>query len=129
MCVVEIRTCVGVCLRVSLRITYGDTLPFPDPAAPPKKPPRPGAPGHLGSLASLSSPGDGYNEGVKVGVSASRSGLVTCDTKQSRCRAWDGQSGGAVGPGVRLVWLQTRTGVGNKLDESLSLLFFSRARF
>ncbi|KAM5315766.1 focal adhesion kinase 1 isoform 2-T2 [Glossophaga mutica] len=39
----------------------------PDPAAPPKKPPRPGAPGHLGSLASLSSPGDSYNEGVKVG--------------------------------------------------------------
>ncbi|XP_054984291.1 focal adhesion kinase 1 isoform X24 [Sorex araneus] len=38
----------------------------PDPAAPPKKPPRPGAPGHLGSLASLSSPGDSYNEGVKV---------------------------------------------------------------
>uniref|UniRef100_A0A287D1B4 Focal adhesion kinase 1 n=1 Tax=Ictidomys tridecemlineatus TaxID=43179 RepID=A0A287D1B4_ICTTR len=40
----------------------------PDPAAPPKKPPRPGAPGHLGSLASLSSPGDSYNEGVKVGI-------------------------------------------------------------
>lgn len=39
---------------------------LPDPAAPPKKPPRPGAPGHLGSLASLSSPGDSYNEGVKV---------------------------------------------------------------
>uniref|UniRef100_A0A8I3NNB6 Focal adhesion kinase 1 n=2 Tax=Canis lupus familiaris TaxID=9615 RepID=A0A8I3NNB6_CANLF len=38
----------------------------PDPAAPPKKPPRPGAPGHLGSLASLSSPGDSYNEGVKL---------------------------------------------------------------
>uniref|UniRef100_A0A2K5EU22 Focal adhesion kinase 1 n=1 Tax=Aotus nancymaae TaxID=37293 RepID=A0A2K5EU22_AOTNA len=37
-----------------------------DPAAPPKKPPRPGAPGHLGSLASLSSPGDSYNEGVKL---------------------------------------------------------------
>uniref|UniRef100_A0A5F9CZY4 Focal adhesion kinase 1 n=1 Tax=Oryctolagus cuniculus TaxID=9986 RepID=A0A5F9CZY4_RABIT len=36
------------------------------PAAPPKKPPRPGAPGHLGSLASLSSPGDSYNEGVKL---------------------------------------------------------------
>uniref|UniRef100_A0A8C3WDS1 Focal adhesion kinase 1 n=1 Tax=Catagonus wagneri TaxID=51154 RepID=A0A8C3WDS1_9CETA len=35
----------------------------PDPAAPPKKPPRPGAPGHL---ASLSSPGDSYNEGVKL---------------------------------------------------------------
>uniref|UniRef100_A0A8C0L102 Focal adhesion kinase 1 n=1 Tax=Canis lupus dingo TaxID=286419 RepID=A0A8C0L102_CANLU len=39
---------------------------LPDPAAPPKKPPRPGAPGHLGSLASLSSPGDSYNEGVKL---------------------------------------------------------------
>uniref|UniRef100_A0A8C5JZD8 Focal adhesion kinase 1 n=1 Tax=Jaculus jaculus TaxID=51337 RepID=A0A8C5JZD8_JACJA len=38
----------------------------PDPSAPPKKPPRPGAPGHLGSLASLSSPGDSYNEGVKL---------------------------------------------------------------
>ncbi|XP_069322967.1 focal adhesion kinase 1 isoform X32 [Eulemur rufifrons] len=38
----------------------------PDPVAPPKKPPRPGAPGHLGSLASLSSPGDSYNEGVKL---------------------------------------------------------------
>ncbi|XP_016063288.1 PREDICTED: focal adhesion kinase 1 isoform X3 [Miniopterus natalensis] len=38
----------------------------PDPAGPPKKPPRPGAPGHLGSLASLSSPGDSYNEGVKL---------------------------------------------------------------
>ncbi|XP_049629819.1 focal adhesion kinase 1 isoform X4 [Suncus etruscus] len=38
----------------------------PDPAAPPKKPPRPGAPGHLGSLASLSSPGDSYNEGIKL---------------------------------------------------------------
>ncbi|KAM5280782.1 focal adhesion kinase 1 isoform 22-T22 [Ctenodactylus gundi] len=38
----------------------------PDPTAPPKKPPRPGAPGHLGSLASLSSPGDSYNEGVKL---------------------------------------------------------------
>ncbi|XP_074172482.1 focal adhesion kinase 1 isoform X6 [Rhinolophus sinicus] len=38
----------------------------PDPAAPPKKPPRPGAPGHLGSLAGLSSPGDSYNEGVKL---------------------------------------------------------------
>ncbi|XP_023597370.1 focal adhesion kinase 1 isoform X1 [Trichechus manatus latirostris] len=38
----------------------------PDPAAPPKKPPRPGAPCHLGSLASLSSPGDSYNEGVKL---------------------------------------------------------------
>ncbi|XP_049710273.1 focal adhesion kinase 1 isoform X3 [Elephas maximus indicus] len=38
----------------------------PDPAAPPKKPPRPGAPSHLGSLASLSSPGDSYNEGVKL---------------------------------------------------------------
>uniref|UniRef100_A0A2K5QL17 Focal adhesion kinase 1 n=1 Tax=Cebus imitator TaxID=2715852 RepID=A0A2K5QL17_CEBIM len=37
-----------------------------NPAAPPKKPPRPGAPGHLGSLASLSSPGDSYNEGVKL---------------------------------------------------------------
>ncbi|XP_074172481.1 focal adhesion kinase 1 isoform X5 [Rhinolophus sinicus] len=37
-----------------------------DPAAPPKKPPRPGAPGHLGSLAGLSSPGDSYNEGVKL---------------------------------------------------------------
>ncbi|XP_071064158.1 focal adhesion kinase 1 isoform X10 [Dasypus novemcinctus] len=38
----------------------------PDPAAPPKKPPRPGAPGHPGGLASLSSPGDSYNEGVKL---------------------------------------------------------------
>nr|XP_045378153.1 focal adhesion kinase 1 isoform X2 [Camelus bactrianus] len=38
----------------------------PDPAAPPKKPPRPGAPGHLGSLPSLGSPGDSYNEGVKL---------------------------------------------------------------
>ncbi|XP_037658652.1 focal adhesion kinase 1 isoform X13 [Choloepus didactylus] len=38
----------------------------PDPAAPPKKPPRPGAPGHLGSLTGLGSPGDGYNEGVKL---------------------------------------------------------------
>ncbi|KAF6323624.1 protein tyrosine kinase 2 [Rhinolophus ferrumequinum] len=38
----------------------------PDPAAPPKKPPRPGAPGHLGSLSGLSSPGDSYNEGVKL---------------------------------------------------------------
>ncbi|XP_053415565.1 focal adhesion kinase 1 isoform X9 [Nycticebus coucang] len=38
----------------------------PDPVAPPKKPPRPGAPSHLGSLASLSSPGDSYNEGVKL---------------------------------------------------------------
>ncbi|XP_058524419.1 focal adhesion kinase 1 isoform X6 [Ochotona princeps] len=38
----------------------------PDPAAPPKKPPRPGAPGHLGSLASLASPGDSYNEGIKL---------------------------------------------------------------
>ncbi|KAF6323622.1 protein tyrosine kinase 2 [Rhinolophus ferrumequinum] len=37
-----------------------------DPAAPPKKPPRPGAPGHLGSLSGLSSPGDSYNEGVKL---------------------------------------------------------------
>lgn len=39
-----------------------------DPAAPPKKPPRPGAPSHLSGLASLSSPGDSYNEGVKVSV-------------------------------------------------------------
>ncbi|XP_008849286.1 focal adhesion kinase 1 isoform X9 [Nannospalax galili] len=38
----------------------------PDPAAPPKKPPRPGAPGHLSNLGSLSSPGDSYNEGVKL---------------------------------------------------------------
>ncbi|XP_066235680.1 focal adhesion kinase 1 isoform X4 [Saccopteryx leptura] len=38
----------------------------PDPAAPPKKPPRPGAPGPLGSLAGLGSPGDSYNEGVKL---------------------------------------------------------------
>ncbi|XP_077022796.1 focal adhesion kinase 1 isoform X5 [Tamandua tetradactyla] len=38
----------------------------PDPAAPPKKPPRPGAPGHMGSLAGLNSPGDSYNEGVKL---------------------------------------------------------------
>ncbi|XP_026933779.1 focal adhesion kinase 1 isoform X2 [Sagmatias obliquidens] len=38
----------------------------PDPAAPPKKPPRPGASGHLSSLASLGSPGDNYNEGVKL---------------------------------------------------------------
>lgn len=68
----------SVCLgRVLLYVTYGDTFPLPDPAAPPKKPPRPGAPGHLGSLASLSSPGDSYNEGVKVSVRASRSGSVT----------------------------------------------------
>lgn len=45
-------------------------IPFPDPAAPPKKPPRPGAPGHLSSLASLGSPGDSYNEGVKVSAQA-----------------------------------------------------------
>ncbi|XP_047639139.1 focal adhesion kinase 1 isoform X23 [Phacochoerus africanus] len=38
----------------------------PDPAAPPKKPPRPGAPGHLASLGGLGSPGDSYNEGVKL---------------------------------------------------------------
>ncbi|KAL1767671.1 focal adhesion kinase 1 isoform X7 [Sigmodon hispidus] len=38
----------------------------PDPAAPPKKPPRPGAPGHISNLASISSPGDSYNEGVKL---------------------------------------------------------------
>lgn len=38
----------------------------PDPAAPPKKPPRPGAPGHLSNLSSISSPGDSYNEGVKL---------------------------------------------------------------
>ncbi|XP_071458193.1 focal adhesion kinase 1 isoform X3 [Marmota flaviventris] len=44
----------------------GSPSALPDPAAPPKKPPRPGAPGHLGSLASLSSPGDSYNEGVKL---------------------------------------------------------------
>lgn len=48
-----------------------------DPAAPPKKPPRPGAPGHLGSLAGLSSPGDSYNEGVKVGVLLSVGDPVT----------------------------------------------------
>lgn len=48
--------------------TQCDLFLLADPAAPPKKPPRPGAPGHLGSLAGLSSPGDSYNEGVKVGV-------------------------------------------------------------
>ena len=98
VCVTEARTRVQCLGRVLLYVTYGDTFPFPDPAAPPKKPPRPGAPGHLGSLASLSSPGDSYNEGVKVSVRASRSGSVTCDTKQSQCRGRDEQSGTAMGP-------------------------------
>lgn len=67
---VHVHACLCVYARVYAVLCEGtvrDSFPFPDPAAPPKKPPRPGAPGHLGSLASLSSPGDSYNEGVKVG--------------------------------------------------------------
>lgn len=58
--------CEAVCFLSML--LSGDPSTSPDPAAPPKKPPRPGAPGHLGSLASLASPGDSYNEGIKVGI-------------------------------------------------------------
>ena len=63
--------CLGVVsiLFINVRYVMG-LIPFPDPAAPPKKPPRPGAPGHLSSLASLGSPGDNYNEGVKVSARA-----------------------------------------------------------
>uniref|UniRef100_A0A2K5EU28 Focal adhesion kinase 1 n=1 Tax=Aotus nancymaae TaxID=37293 RepID=A0A2K5EU28_AOTNA len=55
-----------VCQSLQRKNVLFDYLALLDPAAPPKKPPRPGAPGHLGSLASLSSPGDSYNEGVKL---------------------------------------------------------------
>lgn len=62
--------CLGVIFFFFINVHNGNHSTLPDPAAPPKKPPRPGAPGHLGSLSSLSSPGDSYNEGVKVGTSA-----------------------------------------------------------
>uniref|UniRef100_A0A452SF77 Focal adhesion kinase 1 n=1 Tax=Ursus americanus TaxID=9643 RepID=A0A452SF77_URSAM len=61
----EERFLVTVFLVIRISSTC-ETVSLLYPAAPPKKPPRPGAPGHLGSLASLSSPGDSYNEGVKL---------------------------------------------------------------
>ncbi|KAM5211345.1 focal adhesion kinase 1 isoform 22-T44 [Hipposideros larvatus] len=64
----------------------------PDPAAPPKKPPRPGAPGHLGSLAGLSSPGDSYNEGVKL-QPQDISPLPTANLDRSNDRVYENVTG------------------------------------
>ncbi|KAM5211330.1 focal adhesion kinase 1 isoform 17-T30 [Hipposideros larvatus] len=63
-----------------------------DPAAPPKKPPRPGAPGHLGSLAGLSSPGDSYNEGVKL-QPQDISPLPTANLDRSNDRVYENVTG------------------------------------